>query len=84
MKFQGPHLCLLVCTGGDECCTSSNLCDINEGDCDSDDDCMEGLKCGTHNCLIKTGLQWDSTDDCCYKPTKGKISRIVYKPTYYH
>ena len=55
-----------MCTGGAECCTSRNLCDINEGDCDSDDDCIEGLKSGTNTCPIKTGLQWDSADDCCY------------------
>ena len=53
-----------------------NKCRENEGDCDSDEDCLQGLKCGVDNCKQKSGLEWDSTDDCCYKP--GKHS-IIYK-----
>ena len=59
--------CYKPCTGGDNCCTSSKPCGVNEGDCDNDDDCMAGLKCGFNNCPIKLGLAWDSTDDCCYR-----------------
>ena len=71
MRRQDHNFSFVVCTGGDECCTSSNLCDIDEGDCDSDDNCILGLKCGDNNCPTKTGLKWDLNDDCCYKPTKG-------------
>ena len=42
----------LKCNGGDSCCTSDNLCDVGEGDCDSDADCKQGLKCGTANCQM--------------------------------
>ena len=62
---------LLDCRGGDTCCTSLNRCDIDQGDCDSDSDCKLGLKCGKDNCPMKSGHQWDSTDDCCYKPMPG-------------
>ena len=58
----------LPCTwGGDNCCTSATPCGQDEGDCDSDADCRAGLICGTDNCPVKEGLEWDSTDDCCYQ-----------------
>ena len=56
---------MLGCIGGDDCCTPSNKCGEDEGDCDSDNDCQGGLKCGTNNC------QWGDWDDCCYKPPEG-------------
>ena len=62
---------LLGCRGGDSCCTSKNRCDIDQGDCDSDSDCKIGLKCGNDNCPKKSGHEWDSGDDCCYKPMPG-------------
>ncbi len=37
---------------------------------------MEGLKCGTLNCVLEDGQQWDSTDDCCYNPN-GNFNFIV-------
>ena len=54
------------CTGGNSCCTSNNRCGEDEGDCDFDADCKDGLACGTHNCKNKSGKEWDNTDDCCY------------------
>ena len=51
-----------------ECCTATNQCDVGQGDCDSDSDCKAGLKCGSNNCKVKTGLDWDSKDDCCFNP----------------
>ena len=70
----------LGCQGGDTCCTPDNKCGEDEGDCDSDNDCQEGLKCGVDNCSNKGNAnpkpfpnnEWDATDDCCYKPAKGK------------
>ena len=35
-----------VVYAGDSFCTSSNKCDLGYGDCDSDSQCMTGLKCG--------------------------------------
>lgn len=57
------HLYLLKgCTGGDDCCTSSNLCGVNEGDCDSHSDCQPGLFCDSNNCV---GDTFEPGDDCC-------------------
>ena len=53
------------CNGGDTCCTSSNQCDVGEGDCDSDNGCKGNLVCGKNNCA---GSTFDSTDDCCTDP----------------
>ena len=64
----------LGCTGGDTCCTAINPCGVDQGDCDTTDQCKTGLKCGTDNCSIKTGLEWDAEDDCCYTP--GAIEMI--------
>ena len=45
------------------CCSSSNPCGADEGDCDSDNDCLGNLKCGFNNCV---GSQFLPTADCCY------------------
>ena len=69
MQTQSPpRFYVSDCKGADSCCTPYNKCDVDEGDCDSKDDCKPGLLCGSDNCQIKTGLQWDTADDCCYKP----------------
>jgi len=50
------------CIGRDDCCSDGN-CGVNEGDCDKDSDCAEGLICGTDNCPPSDSFQ--GTDDCC-------------------
>ena len=47
-----------------DCCSSSNKCDEYQGDCDNDNDCKSGLKCGSDNCPAA----FVSSYDCCYKP----------------
>ena len=47
-----------------ECCSTSNLCGINEGDCDSDDECSGDLSCGNNNCPAP----FPSNADCCKYP----------------
>ena len=56
------------CTDGsdNDCCTTSNLCGIGDGDCDSDDQCQGDLICGSNNC--DTSLGFGSEWDCCYDP----------------
>ena len=66
------------CTGGNDCCSKSNLCGICEGDCDQDDDCSSGLKCGLRNCVNTTGTAFDESDDCCYKPIQGIIAFVLF------
>ena len=59
-----PNLILILalCNGNDTCCTSSNQCDIGEGDCDKDLDCIGNLFCGKDNCV---GDTFEEDDDCC-------------------
>ena len=45
--------------GNDACCTPDNQCISEEGDCDSDTDCLGSLQCGNDNCV------WGDGDDCC-------------------
>ena len=71
IKFEKSKIsinCITACTGGDSCCTTTNKCGEDEGDCDKDSDCKEGLTCGNDNCIKNSGIQWDATDDCCYRP----------------
>ena len=73
---------MLGCQGGDRCCTPENKCGEDEGDCDTDNDCQEGLKCGQQldNCH-GNGPEWDATDDCCYRPKEGKKnSKELWEP----
>ena len=51
------------CKGDDDCCDGI-LCGINEGDCDSHENCAGHLRCGVDNCI---GSGFDSTDDCCWE-----------------
>jgi hypothetical protein len=49
------------------CCSSRNLCGKGMGDCDFNNDCFLGLKCGTNNCWRDFGVgNWESQADCCY------------------
>ena len=49
---------------GTECCSPTNRCDIGEGDCDSPNECLGNLVCGTNNCLPIFGHS-PSDFDCC-------------------
>ena len=45
-----------------DCCNATHPCDIGQGDCDKDEDCLGNLVCGRQNC--GPGFFWNSTD-CC-------------------
>ena len=53
-------------------CTTSNQCGVDEGDCDSDEECTGTLKCGNNNCFTDEGpgSEISSAADCCYDPPK--------------
>ena len=58
---------LIVCRGANSCCKSNNealRCGDDEGDCDSDDECKNGLRCGTRDCP----LAWPPLQpiECCF------------------
>ena len=56
-------------TIGDIAYCQCHNCKENDGDCDSDDDCMNNLVCGTNNCPEDLGFE--SNIDCCYTPLLG-------------
>ena len=49
------------------CCSSSNQCNVGQGDCDDDSDCAGSLTCGSNNCRATgmPGSNWDNHADCC-------------------
>ena len=53
----------------EDICTIKNPCGMNLGDCDSNDECLDGLVCGLNNCPKSLGYYPD--DDCCYNATVG-------------
>ena len=50
-------------------CTIENPCGVDQGDCDSNVECLDGLVCGLNNCPISHG--YDSEVDCCYNFSVG-------------
>ena len=67
VKFNFDTLSLANCAtasnGNHEFCYC-NACSENEGDCNSHDECQDGLVCGSNNCPASLGF--DPETDCCY------------------
>ena len=59
--------CYLPAVGDEYFCSTNNLCEVDEGDCESHDECQAGLACGSDNCLASLGFA--SEIDCCYETT---------------
>ena len=53
------------------CCSNTNPCKIDEGDCDRDDHCTENLRCGVGNC----GSKYPNNSDCCEQKGKQFVIR---------
>jgi hypothetical protein len=51
-----------------ELCTTNFPCDVGDGDCDSDYDCVSDLVCGTDNCPFIGTNRIPSSADCCTQP----------------
>ena len=49
--------------GSEDFCSTDEPCELDEGDCDSDDECKSHLFCGSDNC--PTLLGFSSSIDCC-------------------
>ncbi len=72
---------------GNDGCTATHPCAAGQGDCDVDEDCMAGLKCGNDNANALWGTgPWSSAVDVCipdplgtwvYTPKIGK--RYVFR-----
>ena len=50
-------------------CTIENPCGVDQGDCDSNVECLDGLVCGLNNCPDSLG--YDSEVDCCFGTIVG-------------
>ena len=57
------------------CCSSSNLCGADEGDCDNDSECAGSLICGTNNC--PSGFLMGTKFDCCKRNPIGKFKLFL-------
>ena len=55
--------CYDATIGSEDFCTTDEPCELDEGDCDSDDECKSHLFCGSDNC--PTLLGFSSSIDCC-------------------
>ena len=60
-----PPLSISECQSFWSCCTINSTCGINQGDCDSDDECEGTLTCGIANCA---GHLFPENSDCCQEP----------------
>ena len=60
--FISAEVCNAMGNNVYSCCTSSNQCDENQGDCDSDDECIGNLQCGKDNCQSP----FPTDADCCF------------------
>ena len=64
-SFDAEVDCCYQETVGDEhFCASGIPCKEDEGDCDSHNECQDGLSCGSNNCPIYLGFN-NETDCCC-------------------
>ena len=61
--FQETNEIYVKCESEDDFCTSENPCAQDQGDCDTNDECQDGLRCGTNNCPITASMSTDM--DCC-------------------
>ena len=57
------------------CCSETNPCQIDEGDCDSDNHCTGNLRCGVANCRS----MYPSNSDCCEKKGRHFVIRNDFK-----
>ena len=56
--------------GDQDFCTSNEPCEVNEGDCDSNDECKSHLFCGSNNCPASLLPEIQDPDECtgsCYE-----------------
>ena len=66
--LRHPVICIIGCDGTqgdvDSCCTTNNLCGLEQGNCEDDSECIYELICGTNNC----GANFPEGTNCCRKP----------------
>ena len=55
--------------GDENFCTTESLCSVNEGDCDTHNECMDDFYCGSKNC--QDSLGFGPEVDFCYEAILG-------------
>ena len=55
------------------CCSSASPCNVNQGDCDTNEDCIGDLVCGISNCI---GSGFPANVDCC--ESQGNLPWMVF------
>ena len=68
-SFIATNDVYIKCANEDDFCTFQNPCGADQGDCDTHDECQDGLFCGSNNCPDSLGFH--SEFDCCYAPAVG-------------
>ena len=63
-SFIATNDVYIKCSYENDFCTPENPCGIEQGDCDTHDECQNGLFCGSNNCPENLGFH--SEFDCCY------------------
>ena len=61
------NISVILITGIFGTCTYNCKCVVNEGHCESHDQCLSGLTCGYDNC--KSELGYVNGTNCCYNTT---------------
>ena len=69
--------CYDVTNGDENFCTKDKPCDVDEGDCDSNEECNDHLFCGSNNCPDFLGFL--SSVDCC-EPKGDRILLVTIRP----
>ena len=59
-----------VAFGDEDFCTTDNPCGVNEGDCDSNNECQTNLFCDTAN-SCPASLGFASDVNCCFSGCKS-------------
>jgi len=59
------------------CCTETCPCGEGGGDCDSDAQCVDGLRCGTNNCLFFHPQVAHNRTDCCFRPNPVHEFKVI-------
>ena len=72
---SAPTICNAATANG-HCCSEKFPCAENEGDCDNDKECKDGLRCGYNNC----GNDWPHISfDCCTSKPLPQVPPSTFK-----
>ena len=71
-SFVATNDVYIKCSNENDFCTTVTPCESDQGDCDTDDECQDGLLCGSNNCPDYLGLHIEF--DCCYANSKKSQS----------